>query len=148
MLQQICPGLQQWSAQQNCVESQTGAPLEQGGLSQWPLLQNDVSPVHGTPQPPQFVGSLLGLMHEPSQHFVNWLHAGVQVAPPELEPLEPPDPELVLEPPLLVELPPLDPELVELPPDEPLPLLLPPSFPPLPSTEASPPPRTSVAPPQ
>lgn len=159
-MQQICPALQQWSAQQNWVESQTGAPLEQGGFSQWPLLQYEVSPVHETPHPPQFCGSLVGLMHALLQHFVNWSHAGVQAAPPELDPeLEPPllpeplelepepeplEPELVLEPPLL---PPLDPELVELPPDEPL--LLPPSFPPLPSTDASPPwPKVSTAPPQ
>lgn len=147
MLQQICPGSQHWSAQQNWVESQTGAPLEQGGLAQWPLSQNEVPPVHEMPHPPQFRGSLPGLMHAPSQHFVNWLQAGEQAAPPELELVEPPlePPELVLEPPelleppLLVELPPpLDPELVELPPDEPL--LLPPSFRPLPSTDASPPP--------
>jgi hypothetical protein len=130
----------------------------QGGLSQWRLLQNEVSPVHRTPHPPQFVGSFCGLMHAPLQHAVYWLQAGVHAAPPELDPelLEPLDPELVLEPPELLEppllvelLPPLDPELLpepELPLDEPLPL--PPSFPTFPSTEASPPPRTSVVPPQ
>jgi hypothetical protein len=147
-LQQICPALQHWSAQQNWLESQTGAPLEQGGFSHWPLSQYEVSPVHEMPHPPQFSGSLFGLMHALLQHFVNWSHAGVQAAPPELEPEPepPPLPELFeLEP----EPEPLEPELVELPPE---PLPLPPSLPPLPprpSTDASPPwPSVSTAPPQ
>ena len=145
-------------AQQNWVDSHVGAGLLHGGASQCPPPQYDVSPVHVTPQPPQFKGSLSALMQAPLQHFVNWLHAGEQSAPPELEPelepldppepepLDPPEPRDPPEPPLVEpELPPeLDPLL-----EEPPLLLLPPSFPPLPSTEASELPlRTSVAPPQ
>ena len=35
---------------------------------QLPSSQNGVAPLHCTPQPPQFIGSLIGLTHLPPQH--------------------------------------------------------------------------------
>jgi hypothetical protein len=122
--------------------------VSQGGAVQWPSLQKDVAPVHALPHPPQFCGSLVGLMHVAPQQVSNWLQAGEHALPPELPelPLPLPVPELEpLEPPLPE--PPLEPE-----PPEPLlpPPSVPPLLPPLPSTEASPLPlpTVSVTPPQ
>jgi hypothetical protein len=85
----------------------------QGGATHLPNSQNDLSPSHLVPQPPQLWGSLAKLTHASPQHERPATHATVQGPPPEELPLELPPPEL---------LPELPPELVEPPPE----LLLPP----------------------
>jgi hypothetical protein len=73
----------------------------------WPW-QYEVAPLHTTPQPPQFCGSLFSLTHCPLQQIKPDPHAGLQ-PPPEPPELELPDEPPELPPPEPPELPPLPP---------------------------------------
>jgi hypothetical protein len=59
--QQIWVGSQHELPQQNVLPLQMPPPVKHGGISHLPVPQKLVSPLHLIPQPPQLVGSFLGL---------------------------------------------------------------------------------------
>jgi hypothetical protein len=71
MLQQSCPAVQHWLAQQNVPAPQV-VPLLHGGVPHVPFAQNGLAPVHGMLQPPQLAMSFRVLTQTPPQHLNNW----------------------------------------------------------------------------